>query len=62
MERLSDFFLASSEHRDDRATARACWVMAYPRMEDGTKCVLVEMDPPVIGQPGLVQRRFLFPR
>lgn len=51
MVKLPDFFLGSSEHRDDWATARACWVMAHPRMEDGAKSVLVEVDPPVIGQP-----------
>jgi hypothetical protein len=51
MEKLADFFLGSSEHRDDWATARACRVMARPRMEDGAKCVLVGVDPPVIGQP-----------
>lgn len=46
-----DFFLGSSEHRDDWARARACWVtMQLPDL-DGRASVLVEIEPPVIGQP-----------
>jgi hypothetical protein len=46
-----DFFLGSREHRGEWATARACWLRGHLRMEDGRDCVLVEVDPPVIGQP-----------
>jgi hypothetical protein len=49
--RTPDFFLGSSEHRDDWARARACWVtMQLPEL-DGRASVLVEVEPPVIGQP-----------
>jgi hypothetical protein len=50
-DRPPDFFLGSSEHRGDWARARACRLTRRLRMADGRECVLVEIDPPVIGQP-----------
>ncbi len=46
-----DFYLGSSEHRGDWAKVRASRVIGCVRMPDGTEGVLVEVDPPVIGQP-----------
>src|SRR6202020_753634 len=48
---LPDFFLGSSEHRGEWAKPRACWLRAHLRMQNGRDAVLVEIDPPVIGQP-----------
>ncbi len=45
-----DFFLGSSEHRDDWARARACRVTSqFPRI-DGRESVVIQVSPPVIGQ------------
>src|SRR6266567_2817765 len=45
-----DFFLGSSEHRGDWATARSCHVLKRLVFFDGRDSVIVLIDPPVIGQ------------
>lgn len=50
-DRLPDFFLGSSDDRGDWAIARACWITGRLRKSDGRECALVEVAPPVIGQP-----------
>ena len=50
-EQPADFFLGSSDSRGEFAKPRACWIIARLRMENGRECVLVDVDPPVIGQP-----------
>lgn len=47
----ADFFLGSWDNRGDFARPRACWLVARLQMENGPECVLVEINPPVIGQP-----------
>jgi hypothetical protein len=50
LDQQPDFFLGSSEHRGDWARARACWITGRLRTEDRRACVLVNVDPLVIGQ------------
>src|SRR5436190_4477159 len=45
------FFLGSSEHRGDWGRARVCELKRRLRTADGRDCALVEVAPPVIGQP-----------
>jgi hypothetical protein len=54
--RLPDFFLSSSEHRDDWATARVCRILRHVQIENN-KGVQVSIEPPVNGQPfGLCEK------
>jgi hypothetical protein len=50
MQDEADFFLGSSEHRNDWSRVRSCWIVAYSLMDDGRECALVDLAPPVIGQ------------
>ena len=48
---LPDFFLGSSEQRDEWAEARACRIRGQLDGPHGAEYVWIQIDPPVIGQP-----------
>jgi hypothetical protein len=51
MKKTPDFFLSGAgEHRGDIATPRACWTIARLRNETRDDHMLIEIDPPLIGQ------------
>lgn len=51
VEKTADFYLGSSDSYGEWARPRDCWIVAHTQMEDGRVSVLVNVEPPVIGQP-----------